>query len=257
MRRPLLVGLALLLVPALAFAGKTVTEGNATLKIKAKFDPATASKSKKKRRPIAVDYDYFAGTTNDQRLPELRSVKVFLGGAKFGFGAFPTCDETDAANEGEGVCPEASLVGEGTGVAEVHPPNNPTDKSDLALDVHVYNGELDTDRNGDPADPRAGLLIYTEVGDTPVILPFWGERRGRQVSYYNPVEDQDPNADALYEIKEIHLKLDRRAVRRDGRRIPFIGAPTDCDGRWIVTTTNEPYRGQAATARHKVRCEDA
>ncbi len=257
MRRSVLAGLALLLVPALAIAGKTVTEGNNTLKIKAKLDPATASKSKEKLRAVEAQYDYWAGTTNDQRLADLRSVKVFLGGAKFGFGAFPTCDETDAREQGDGVCPEGSLVGQGTGVAEVHPADSQTSKLDFDVDVKVYNGELDTDEDGNPMDPRSGLMVFTEVAGENVVLPFWGERRSRQVSYYNPAEDPEPNADSAYTIKEIHLTLDRMSVRRNGRRVPFLAAPTKCDGRWVATTTNDFYVGQPITAKHKIRCEDA
>ena len=88
MRRFVLAGLALLLVPALALAGKTVTEGTNTLKIKAKFDPAKASKSKNKLRPTETKFDYFAGTTDGSRLPELRDLVVYLGGSRFGFKAF-------------------------------------------------------------------------------------------------------------------------------------------------------------------------
>ena len=258
MRRPILISLALLLVPALAFAGKVVTEGNNTLQIKAKFDPAKASVSKRKPRPVEVDYDYVAGTTNDKRLPDLRSVKVFLGGAKFRFAAFPTCDETDAATDGNDVCPDRSRVGGGTAIAEVHPPDDPNAKTDVPAEVVVYNGELDTDREGQPAaETRRGLLIYTEVAGQRVALPFWAERRGRQIALYNAEDDPDPSAESLYAIKEIHLQIDRRSVRRNGRRIPFLGAPRACDGRWVVTTTNEPYQGQPITARHRARCEDA
>ena len=258
MRRPLLVALALLAVPAIALAGKTVTSGTNTLKIKASFDPAKASKSKDKLRATEVKYDYVAGSTDGSRLTDLQSVVVGMGGAKFGFGAFPACDETDAAEQGDGVCPPGSLMGEGTGLAEVHPdPADPSKDSDLAVDVKVYNGSLDTDKDGSPMDPRPGLLIYTEIGGTSVALPFWGERRGKQLAFRGPDEDPDPGMAGLYEIKEIHIQIDRRSVRQGGKRIPFVGLPTKCDGKWVVTTTNTPYEGDSATAKHKVRCQDA
>jgi hypothetical protein len=258
MRQFTLVGLALLLVPALALAGKTVTEGTNTLKIKTAFDPAKASKSKDRLRPTQSKFDYVAGTTDGSRLPDLRSVVVYLGGAKFGFKSFPACDETDAFEQGDGVCPAGSQVGEGTGVAEVHvDPADPSKDSEVSVDVKVYNGSLDTDKNGDPMDPRAGLLIYTEIAGANVTLPFWGERRGKQLAFRGPNEDPDPGVAGLYEIKEIHLTIDRRSVRRAGKRIPFLGLPTVCDGKWVVTATNNPYEGEPATAKHKVRCTEA
>jgi hypothetical protein len=258
MRKFTLVGLTLLLVPALALAGKTVTEGKNTLRIKSGFDPAKASKSKSKIRPTESTFDYFAGTNDGSRLPETRSLVVHLGGPRFFFNAFPTCDETDAANQGDSVCPNGSRVGRGTGVAEVHSvPNDPSQDTDVEVDVTLYNGSLDTDKDGDPMDPRPGLLLYTEVGDTPVVFPFWGEKRGRQVAFRGPDQDPDPGVDSLFGIKEIRLTIDRRSVRRDGERIPFLGLPTQCDGRWVATATNSYYEGDPVTAKHKVRCTDA
>ena len=258
MRRFLFAALALLLLPALALAGKTVTEGKNTLKVKASFDPAKASKSKAKLRPTETKFDYIAGTNDGSRLPEIRNLVVQFGGAKFAFKAFPTCDETDAFEQGDGVCPKGSRVGAGTGVAEVHSdPNDPSKDTDLEVDVKLYNGELDTDVNGDPMDPRPGLLLYTEVGGTPVTFPFWGEKRSKQVAFRGPKEDEDPGVDSLFSIKEIHLTIDKRSVRRNGKRIPFLGLPTDCGGKWTVTTTVDPYEGDALTAKHKVRCTEA
>ncbi|MGH2837862.1 MAG: hypothetical protein ACRDJY_05885 [Thermoleophilaceae bacterium] len=258
MRKLFIIGLALLLIPALALAGKTVTSGTTTLKVKTTFDPAKASKSKDSLRPTATDFDYFADTTDGSRLPDARSVVIFMGGARFGFNAFPKCDETDAFEQGDSVCPDGSLVGEGTGVAEVHgDPADPSKDSELALDVKLYNGALDTDKDGSPMDPRPGLLVYTELGDTKITLPFWGERKNRQVAFRGPYEDPDPGVVGLYEIKEIHLTIDRRSVRRNGKRTPFLGLPTQCDGHWVVTATNDPYEGDPVTAKHRIRCTEA
>jgi hypothetical protein len=258
-RRLVLAGLALLLVPALALAGKTVTEGKNTLRIKSTLDPAKASKSKDRLRPTEAKVDYFAGTNDGSRLPEVRNLVVHLGGPRFFFKAFPTCDETDAGAQGDSVCPDGSLMGQGTGVAEVHgDPSDPSKDTELDLDVKVYNGSLDTDKNGDPMDPRPGLLVYTELNPaTPIVFPFWGEKRGRQVAFRGADEDDDPGVDSLFGIKEIHLTINRRSVRRDGKRIPFLGLPTQCDGKWVVTATNDFYEGDSITARHKVRCTDA
>lgn len=257
MRRLVIAGLALLLVPALALAGKTVTEGNQTLQIKAKFDPAKASKSKQKRRATEVDFDYVTDTTDGSRIPDTSDLVIYLGGAKFAFGALPACDETDAATDGDGVCPDGSLMGSGTGVAELHNPDDPSADADIDVDVKVYNGMLDTDENGDPMDPRPGILFYTEVGDIKVTVPFWGERRGKQIALRGPAEDPDPNADSAFEIKEVHLQIDRRSVRKGGKKTPFVGLPTKCDRKWVVTATSDAYGRDPLTAKHKVRCQDA
>lgn len=255
MRRLILAGLALLAVPALALGGKTVTAGTDTLRIKAKLAPAKASKTKGAARPVAVKYDYVAGTTDGSRLPDLRSVKVFLGGVVTNYDAFPKCDETDARTKGRGACPEGSRVGSGRATAEIHLGDS---KEVVSAKVLVYNGRLDTDRNGAPLDtPKDGLLIYTKIEGANLALPFWAERGNRQVAYYNPEQDPDPNADALYTIKEVHLTFPRRSARKGGRRIPWNQAPRKCRGRWTARTTSDRYQGGELTAKHVIKCEKA
>ena len=258
MRRIVIAASALLLIPALALAGKTVNEGTLSARIKSTFDPAKASKSKDRLRPAAITFDLFSESNDGSRLPELQNVIVNLGGPRFFFKAFPACDESDAAGQGDGVCPDGSRVGQGTGVAEVHgDPNDPSKDTILELDVKVYNGALDTDVNGNPMDPRPGLLLYTQLGDDPIVFPFWGEKRGRQVALRGPDEDPDPGVDSLFSIKEIHLRIDRRSVRRNGKRIPFLGLPTRCENKWIVSASLEPYGTDPLRPTHKVRCTDA
>lgn len=254
LRRLILSGLALLAVPAFALAGAVVSDGNDTLKVKARFDPAQASK-KGDARAMEVRYDYVAGTTDDSRLPDLESLSVFLGGAVLGFDAFPKCDEQKAAARGKGACPPGSRVGKGTAIAEIHLPGTETDKRDVKLDVLALNGRMTIDRNGDKMKPRDGLLLYTSFEGTTLAIPFWGEDGNRRITYYNPKKDPDPPADnALYAFKEIHLTFPRKSRRHGGKRVPFIAAPRTCDRRWTVTTTNDRYVVGPLTAKHNVRC---
>lgn len=260
MRRLTLAGLALLVVPALAFAGRTATDGNDTLKIKGKLSPAQASKKKGAARAVAFKFDYVAGTTDDSRLPDLRSVSVYAGGAVTAYDSFPKCDETDAFERGDSACPKGSKVGQGTATAEIHDPNSPTAKADVPVEVTIYNGALDTDRNGDPAGKvRDGLLFYTEVAGANIALPFWAEDRNRRVTYYNPQNDPIPPADnSFYTIKEVHVAFPRRSVRKDGKRVPWMAAPKKCTkAGWVVSATNDRYEGGELTATHKVKCKKA
>jgi hypothetical protein len=260
LRRLTLVGLALLVVPALAFAGATVTDGNDTLKIKAKFDPAKASKRKSQPRPVELKLDYVAGTTDDSRIADVRSVSIYEGGAVTNYDAFPKCDETDLFEKGPSACPKGSKVGSGRAVAEVHPPGTTTDKTNLPIRVTVFNANNETDRNGDPLDtPKDGILFYTKVGDTHLALPFWAEDGNRRITYYNPQEDAEPGDNALYTVKEVHVTIPRRSRKVGGKQVPWLQAPTKCEGdkQWIVTATNDRYDGGEIEASHAVRCKKA
>jgi hypothetical protein len=107
-------------------------------------------------------------------------------------------------------------------------------------------------------DPRPGILFYSEVGDIKVTIPFWGERRGKQIALRGPEQQPEPTpGEGTFEIKEVHIHIDRRSVRKGGKKTPFLGLPTKCDGKWVVTTTNFAYGRDPLTAKHKVRCQDA
>jgi hypothetical protein len=260
LRRLILAGLALLAVPAIALGGATATDGTDTLKTKANFDPAKASKRKGDLRPIALTYDYLAGTTDDSRLPDLRSVSVFFGGAVFAVDAYAKCGELALADQGPSACPKGSKVGTGKATAELHPQDSTTSKSDVPVNVTIFNGRAETDRNGDElATPKDSLLLYTNVANTNLVFPFWAENGNTQVTFYNPEEDSSPGGsdNATYSIKKVHLVFPRRTRQKGKHKIPFVGAPRKCDDSWVVSTTNDRYEGGPITATHKVKCHKA
>jgi hypothetical protein len=262
LRRLTVAGLALLVVPALALAGATVTDGTDTLKVGAKMDPAKASKRKNLPRPVELKFNYLAGTTDDSRLPDLRSVSIFTGGVVTSYDRFAKCDETDLIENGPSACPRGSKVGQGKAVAEVHPPDSATSKTEVPVNVKVFNAKAETDRNGELMDtPKDGILFYTEVGDTKIALPFWAEDENRRLTYYNPEEDPTPEGsdNALYTVKSVRVVFPRRSVRRNGKRIPWMAAPSKCpaDRTWTVTVTTDRYEGGDLTASHDIRCKKA
>jgi hypothetical protein len=259
MRRLVLIASALLVLPALAFAGAVVTDGTDTLRIKAKFDPAKASKRKGAARPVEFKPDYFAGTTDGSRLADVRSVSVFAGGAVTAYDAFPKCAERKLVEEGPRACPKGSKVGSGTATAEIHDPNTTTSTALVPAKVTIYNGKAQTDRDGDPlATPKDSILFYAVAGDSRLTLPFWAEDGNTRVTYYNPKKDPSPPGDnALYTVKDVHVTFRARSVRKNGRRIPWMAAPRKCDGSWIVTATSDRYEGGELTAKHAVKCKKA
>ena len=259
MRRLPLAGLTLLVLPTLALAGATATDNGDTLRIKTKISPAKASKKKGNARAVAVKFDYWAGTEDGSRLPDLRSVSAYFGGVVTNYDAYPKCREDDAFEKGDESCPKGSLVGAGKATAEVHPADSATSKVDVPVDVKVFNGILTSDENGELLDtPKDGLLFYTEVAGSNVALPFWAEDGNTRVTYYNPDEDGTPPGDnAPYTIKEVHLLFDKRSVKKGNKRIPFMQAPKRCKKSWKTTATNDRYDGGKLTATHKVKCKKA
>lgn len=254
-----MAGLALLAVPALALGGATATDGTDTLRIKAKVEPPQASKRNGRARPVEFRFHYWAATTDGSRVPDLRSVSVFAGGAVLAHDAFPKCDESKLLDKGPGACPKGSRVGSGKAVAEVHLQDSATSRQDFPAKVLVFNGKVETNRNGGRyGTPRDGILFYTEVEGAKLALPFEAEDGNRRLTYYNPVNDPMPPGDnAFYTVKEVHVTFPRRTIRKSGRRIPWMGAPRRCRRNWVVSATNDRYEGGKLTARHRVKCTKA
>ena len=251
MRRLVFLTGALLVIPALALAGPVATDDNRTLQVKVGLSPAKASKKKGTARPVAAKYDLVAGTTDGSPIPDLRSVKVDLGGTVMGFDAFPKCTESKAGEEGQSACPKGSKVGQGSATAEIH---LPTGNQDLKTAVTLYNGASDLDANGDPREPVDALLVYTEVAGAKIVIPMEATDGDKAVILRNPEEDEDPNALRPYAIKEIHLTIPQRTGKR---RTPFVAAPRKCEGNWLASSTYDFYEGGPLTATHRIKCKKA
>lgn len=246
---------ATLAVPALALAGRTVVDGTDTLKISGTVKPAKASESKSRPRAVAFQVHYIAGTTDGSRVADVRSASVFGGGGATNYDAFPKCSELKLRDGGPRACPKGSRVGKGRAVIELHLTED--SKEDVKVDLAIFNGRVQTDRNGRRyGRPRDGLLFFTTFEGGKHAIPFEAEDRNRRVTYYNPKRDPEPPGDnALYTVKEVHVTFPRRTRRG----IPWVQAPTKCprNRRWVGTVTVDRYDGGKMTARHAVRCSPA
>lgn len=255
MRKLTVAGVVALAIPALAYGGATVTDGTDTLKIKGTVKPAKASKSRSQPRAVAFSLDYAAGTADGSRVADVRSASVYGAGGVTNYDAFPKCAELKLRGGGPRACPRGSRVGGGTAVIELH--LTETGKQDVKVDVAVFNGRVQTKRDGRRYDrPRDGLLFFTTFEGGKHAIPFEAEDRNRRVTYYNPKRDPSPPGDnALYTVKEVHVDFPRR-VRRG---VPWMQAPTRCprNRKWVGTVTVDRYDGGKMTAKHAVRCSPA
>lgn len=255
--RPTLTVAAMLAVPALAYAGATVTDGTDTLKIKGSVKPAKASKSQSQPRAVAFSFDYVAGTTDGSRVADVRSASVYGAGGVTNYDAFPKCAELRLRDRGPRGCPRGSRVGGGRAIIELHLTDEPNSKQDVKVDLKVFNGRVQTKRNGRRyARPRDGLLFFTTFEGGKHAIPFEAEDSGRRLTYYNPKRDPYPPGDnALYTVKGVHVSFPRKTRRG----IPWMQAPTKCprNRRWVGTVTVDRYAGGKMTARHVVRCSPA
>jgi hypothetical protein len=245
--------LAILGIVGIAFAAQT-----ATLEVKA--IPSKAS-TKKKVQPIrlevnvAIDED-----TGAQPSPLTKTVIRFNEGGQFNGKLFPKCRFSELQAEGPSACPRGSKVGSGTATATARPVINLVNAK-----VTVYNGET---KNGVPT-----VILYN-VPDisSPIAVQGTVEKKspsacgdGGRCDYtltFNvppiPTLPGQPNASVLTvrtKTSNVFVKKKKRVKgKRRTVKIPYIGAPRVCKGKWVAEATFTFESGQTITSDTSARC---
>ena len=127
------------------------------------------------------------------------------------------------------------------------------------LDVRVYNGRLDTDRNGRPdeAAPGAPDLHRGRGREARVRLLVREAAAGRSATTTRK-RIRSPAPTRCTRSSEIHLTFRRRSVKRGRQADPLPRGPDEVRQEVDASrTTNEPYDGEPVTATHDVRCKKA
>jgi hypothetical protein len=221
---------------ALVFAG--IAFGAATTTFETVPHPNKASK-KKKVQPLTLEINLAFSDVAPQPPPLRRIVLRFNRGGIFNGRLFPKCDFSSLATRGPSACPRGSKVGSGTATASALPVI-----SRISAAITLFNGE-----------PKRGVptvLIYS-VPDisSPITLQGTVERKppspcgdGGQCEYTMSIDvppiptlPGQPNASVLtVKTKTANVFVKKKRKVRGRRRtvkIPYIGAPRACTGKWV------------------------
>jgi hypothetical protein len=249
------VVLGALIAAAVAFAAPTTT-------LEVKASPSKASKSKKKLRAIRLTINVAFSDPAAAQPPPLRKVVIrFNSGGTFNGKLFPKCKFSALQSQGPSACPRGSKIGSGTATASAKP------VIDLVnAKVTVYNGEA---KNGVPT-----VLLYN-VPDisSPIAVQGTVEKKsasacgdGGRCDYtltFNvpdiPTLPGQPNASVLTVKTTTQNVFVRKKKRVRGKRrtvkLPLIGAPTKCTGKWVAESNVTFADGTTATAKTSTGCK--
>src|SRR3954451_3278498 len=172
MHKSLIALAVLLVVPAIALAGKKATAGDQTLQITSSLAPA---KTKAKGATVKINVDYESTNDNAQVKENTKSVVVTMpAGTKFNPAARTQCKYSELANNdtgGPSACPAGSQIGQGTATADARPGLG----DPVNAEVTLFNGLDDENPDGtvrDPAVPAILLYAKTSITGVNVSLPF-------------------------------------------------------------------------------------
>jgi len=245
--------LSLITVGALVGAAVALAAPTTTLVVKA--IPAKAS-TKKKLQPIQLQINttFSDPAAADQVPPPIRKVVIrFNEGGTFNGKYFPTCKRSVLETKGPTACKKAK-VGTGTATASAQP--------FLALvhaNVTIFNG------------PGNTVILYSLAQEVNVSVIVEGTvKKGPSTSCANgggkcdyvltfnipqiPTLGTAPDAAVL----TVNTKTSKLFVRKKKHgkkvKIPYIGAPKKCNGKWVADEQVTFKDGTTATSSTSAPC---
>jgi hypothetical protein len=202
------------------------------------FTGSTAS-TKKKERPTTDYVDFtVADDTGAQPSPLRRVVTYHDTPVPFNGRFFPRCKLAALKSGGPAACPKGSRVGVGTASGSARP----LVEDPVGADLTLFNGDL---HKGVPS-----VLIYVkpELGPTVTIVDVIKKRPDG--TYTDNVEvpriptlpGMPDAATTAVHLRTLNVFAKRKLVKTvRGKRavktvkVPYIGAPTACNGHWNYT----------------------
>jgi hypothetical protein len=251
-----IVLVSVLVLSALVAVSVALAAVTTTLEVKA--TPNKASKSKKKLTPIRLTINVAFSDPAAPQPPYLKKVVIrFNEGGTYNGKLFPKCKKSALDARGPGGCPKGSKIGKGTATASAQPVI-PLVNAKLT----IFNGEL---KGGVPT-----VLIYA-VPDISSPLSIEGTvKKGSKVSCGDggkcdyvltfsvpdiPTLPGQPNAAVLTTKTQTDNVFVKKKKRGKTVKIPLIGAPIKCTGKWVADSNVTFGDGSTASAKTSTSCK--
>lgn len=256
MRKFIVMGIGTLIalvLAAVAFAAPTTT-------LEVKASPNKASKSKTKLQPVRLGVNVTFADPAAVQPPPLRKVVIRLNeGGVYNGKLFPKCKESTLLTKGPSACPKGSQIGSGTSTASAQPVI-PLVKATLKL----FNGQ----KGGKPTviiyavpDISSPLTVTGTIEKKPPSACGDGGRCDYTLTFNVPdipTLPGQPNASVLTVNTTTSNAFVRKKKKIGGRKrtvkIPLIGAPRKCTGKWVAESDVTFADGSTAIAKASAAC---
>jgi hypothetical protein len=242
--------------------GAAVALGAVTTTLEIKAIPNKASKSKKKLTPIRLAINVAFADPAAVQPPFLKRVVIrFNEGGTYNGKLFPKCKASAVVAKGPSGCPRGSKIGKGTATASAQPVI-PLVKADITL----FNGEL---KGGSPTviiyavpDISSPLAITGTVAKKPSVPCGDGGKCDYVLTFDVPDIPTLPNAPpaSVLNVKtktlNIFIKKKKRVHGKKRKvKIPYIGAPRKCTGKWYGEAQFTFASGEQNTSKASIPCK--
>jgi hypothetical protein len=254
------IALSGVLLVALVVTSVALAAPTTTLEIKA--TPNKASKSKKKLTPIRLTINTTFADPAAPQPPPLRKVTIrFNEGGTYNGKLFPKCKFAALQAKGTSACPKGSKIGKGSATASAQPVIPLVNAT-----VTVFNGEP---KGGVPTvllynvpDISSPITIQGTVTKKPASACGDGGKCDYVLEF--PVPDiptlpGQPNASVLTVKTQTDNVFVKKKKKVHGKKktvkIPLIGAPVKCTGKWVAESTVLFADGTTASTKTSAPCK--
>jgi hypothetical protein len=247
--------LVALVVTSVAFAATTTT-------LEIKVTPNKASKSKKKLTPVRLTINTTFGDDTGAQPPALRNVEIrFNEGGVYNGKLFPKCKFSVLEQKGPSACPKGSKIGKGSATASAQPVIPLVNAT-----VTVFNGEP---KGGVPTvliysvpDISSPITVQGTVSKKPASACGDGGKCDYVLSFDVPdipTLPGQPNASVLTVKTQTDLVFVKKKKKVHGKKktikIPLIGAPVKCTGKWVAESKVTFVDGSTASTKTSAPCK--
>jgi hypothetical protein len=256
-RKTIALGVAVLV--ALIAAAVALAAPTTTLEIKT--TPNKASKSKSKLTPIRLAINVAFSDPAAQQPPALRKVVIrFNEGGTYNGKLFPKCKASALLAKGPSACPKGSKIGTGSATASAQPV------------IPLVNATLSI-FNGEPKGGVPTVILYAvpDISSPLTIVGTVAKKSstacgdGGKCDYVLTFDVPDiptlpgqPNASVLTTKTTTSSVFVKKKKKVKGKKktvkIPLIGAPVKCTGKWVADSTVTFADGTTATAKTSAAC---
>jgi hypothetical protein len=245
-----IVALAALVAAAVALAAPTTT-------LEVKAIPNKAS-SKKKIQPIQLAINIAFADAAAAQPPALSKVVIrFNKGGAFNGKLFPKCKRSALETKGPKGCPKGSKVGTGTATASAQPVI-PLVNAKVTVFNGVVKGGSSTVLLYNVPDISSPIIVEGSVVKKAAASCANGTGQCDYNLVFNvppiPTLPGQPNASVLtVRTKTLNVFVKKKKKGKTVK-IPYIGAPKQCTGKWVADAQVTFATGETATSSTSASC---
>jgi hypothetical protein len=223
------------------------------------------SASKKKPKPVAVNFDYTVGEEHNLRPSVVTKYSILFGGLSVNNTAFKGCNPSLLVKGGPGpsACPKASIMGSGAVHNSTGNSADPSDKDNPAFLCNLKLTTINSTKKnhfllyllGVPSDPDINQRCALPIGQA-IDATFKKEKTGTSLNFSVPTILLHPLPTIDNSVVQVKSSIKKASVTKKGKKVGFFQSTSCPKGKQKISVTFTQEAGNVKkTASSTVSCK--